>query len=667
MAILFKDIVNTSYSIAFIKGASEVATTGCSGSTTPITISEDSDDDAFKAVRTQSGYVTFVDTAHVWENMMPTRGADVRVELAQGGAAVWKGYVSPTSFDAPLFDPFAEVQIPIQCPLSALAGVMYEPSLSADTISFKDILDDILDSNVFEDDVIAGYDYGGVSFLSSFLSMQVSPGVFYNEDIDGDVQPKYSMLEVLEELATLMGVTIRWNGTTAVIEDITRVIDITAQTAIDVSALVKPGTNHTERMLAGWNMVTVTPDKEEKKNLFGVPSDETKEELLEDVDSDTWPANVWSEQNPNGYHLYSGHALWVVAELAGTAGGAAITAGGSTLRLYTPEATEHHTQVTVRVYDFYTSGNVPVDHKVFAWQINICIEGKEISGQPAFERWIAPDSSTTQWTIWKPSTPFFTAETTSSFAVTNCIVAVSADINALYENFTPGVECVYVSLCVGDLYYDGNSGWSSTETILELPVEGGKIKSNQTAAFGVGSYSGYGMTVNKGTVLKGKIMLKFYGGSRLAWEDTGNIPYGNHRATIGVQNLKIEVVRQESYMSTASDDYIYTNNSRFPDKKDVTTMFSSDDNTKFLRNVLLDSSGAPIEKISIGSSSAMRPELWLATRIGTYGATRRRVLDITARGILPILSDYKYNGRTYRCLSASYDHIENTTHLILIQ
>ena len=91
--IPFQSVNGTDY-VVRILGADE--DTELIGSAEPITTQEDDNDDLFTPVRTQSGYVRFVDeTGDTLRKILPSSSLARYVELIRGGAIVWQGYIKP--------------------------------------------------------------------------------------------------------------------------------------------------------------------------------------------------------------------------------------------------------------------------------------------------------------------------------------------------------------------------------------------------------------------------------------------------------------------------------------------------------------------------------------------------------------------------------------------
>jgi hypothetical protein len=96
----------------------------------PFTTEEDNDDDPFKPLRTQTGYLRIVDNgkdangnAFDWTEFQPKTDYDRPVVLTNaGGTVVWQGFLQAQNFSGELYEPTQEREFPIQCALSMLGS-----------------------------------------------------------------------------------------------------------------------------------------------------------------------------------------------------------------------------------------------------------------------------------------------------------------------------------------------------------------------------------------------------------------------------------------------------------------------------------------------------------------------------------------------------------------
>lgn len=96
------------------------------GAAQPFVTQEDSTDDMFTPVLTQSGYLRIVDTGKDgagntfdWRDFIPTTDTDRPVTLTNGnGETVWMGFLQAQNFGSVMFEMPQEREFPVQCPLA---------------------------------------------------------------------------------------------------------------------------------------------------------------------------------------------------------------------------------------------------------------------------------------------------------------------------------------------------------------------------------------------------------------------------------------------------------------------------------------------------------------------------------------------------------------------
>lgn len=123
------------YTVSIYGGGSGVVTL-CGGSE-PFVTEEDSGDDMFSPVRTQSGYIRIFDdgkdangNSFNWKTLIPATDLSHRVELThvENGTTVtdWTGYMQAQDFGSELYGNPQEREFPVQCCLSALSASMVD-------------------------------------------------------------------------------------------------------------------------------------------------------------------------------------------------------------------------------------------------------------------------------------------------------------------------------------------------------------------------------------------------------------------------------------------------------------------------------------------------------------------------------------------------------------
>lgn len=295
------------------------------GGAQPFETSEDITDDWFLPVRLQSGYLRIVDDGKdaygntlssndSWQKMIPEDAKSRKVELTDhNGNIRWQGYLQPQTFSGQLYEDVQEREFPIVCSLSVLGGI--EPSLGDGLITFAGLLVSVLSESRI--------DYDWIYFQGTdpiyWLGKKVDWSNFAVFDDEHHRIPKYTCLELLEEICKFWGWTCRTYGNCIYfvspdeqfdvdfiymkIQDLDG-IDIgyyptyyTEQwDATDTDTDIYASTDNHIEFLRGINKGTVRCDFNKRDEIISVPFDEISEKFR--------AADVGYTQQGNIYHFY---------------------------------------------------------------------------------------------------------------------------------------------------------------------------------------------------------------------------------------------------------------------------------------------------------------------------------------------------------------------------
>jgi hypothetical protein len=93
----------------------------------PFTTQEDDDDDVFKPIRAQSGYLRVIDaTGNLLESLMPENNTQRLVQLMVGNAVRWQGFLQADAYTQPWLEGKVEIEMPLKSVLGALEDVTIE-------------------------------------------------------------------------------------------------------------------------------------------------------------------------------------------------------------------------------------------------------------------------------------------------------------------------------------------------------------------------------------------------------------------------------------------------------------------------------------------------------------------------------------------------------------
>lgn len=206
------------------------------GGAQPFSTQEDDDDDMFRPVRTQSGYLCIVDDgkdadghAFNWKSMLPTTDTDRPVTLTNAaGTVLWQGFMQAQNFGGVLYGNPQEREFPVQCALTVLEGtdINYQHT---EIENFAYLLQRIVNCI----DVVSGgteasdgtisvdgdihisniYVQGG-SDARQWLLKLVDWQNFIDVDADGNIIARYNLYQCLEDICRFWGWTARTFGQT---------------------------------------------------------------------------------------------------------------------------------------------------------------------------------------------------------------------------------------------------------------------------------------------------------------------------------------------------------------------------------------------------------------------------------------------------------------------
>lgn len=189
------------------------------GGAQPFVTEEDDSEDWFEPVRTQSGYISIVDTgedaagnAFNWRDFIPTTDTDRPVTLTdEGGTILWQGFMQAQNFGSQLYETPQERQFPVQCVLTVLS------TKDADTAergicNFAYLLEKILSSipTLTVDTIVVQGKTGAEQPLLYRMDWQV----LLAENDDGDLESAYDLLECLRNMCVYWGWSARTHGET---------------------------------------------------------------------------------------------------------------------------------------------------------------------------------------------------------------------------------------------------------------------------------------------------------------------------------------------------------------------------------------------------------------------------------------------------------------------
>lgn len=191
--------------------------TQLTGGAQPFVTEEDDDDDWFAPVRTQSGYLSIVDTGKDndgnpfnWRDFIPTTDTDRPVTLTdEHGTILWQGFMQAQNFGSQLYEIPQERQFPVQCVLTVLGAK--EMSQNRNIRNFASLLNEMLQQipTLTISKIVIQDRFDFASDTLTWLFKKVCGHLFYESDDNGNIVSKYTYLELLEEICKYWGLTAR--------------------------------------------------------------------------------------------------------------------------------------------------------------------------------------------------------------------------------------------------------------------------------------------------------------------------------------------------------------------------------------------------------------------------------------------------------------------------
>jgi hypothetical protein len=187
------------------------------GGAEPFTTEEDSDEDQFTPIRTQSGTIRIVDngkaadgvTAFDWHDLLPKTDTARPVTLSHqvSGSTVidWQGFIQAQNYGSTLYGNPQEHEFPVQCPLTVLGGTQ----VKTDETVYKNFA--YLLSYIFStltNISITGFVFQGGADARTWLRKKLDWRNLMKIN-DGDVSPAYNLYDVLEDVCRFWGWTVR--------------------------------------------------------------------------------------------------------------------------------------------------------------------------------------------------------------------------------------------------------------------------------------------------------------------------------------------------------------------------------------------------------------------------------------------------------------------------
>lgn len=186
------------------------------GGAQPFTTQEDDDEDQFAPVRTQSGTIRIVDDGKDangtslgtdwWKDLAPVNDTERPVTLKANGVVYWQGFMQAQNFGGTLYGNPQEREFPVQCCLSVLAATQVSTT-QTQLCNFAYLLRYIFQN--IPSHTFTAFAIQGGAHAQQWLLKRLDWNNFLTEKTDNDVEPKYNLYEILEDVCRFWGWTAR--------------------------------------------------------------------------------------------------------------------------------------------------------------------------------------------------------------------------------------------------------------------------------------------------------------------------------------------------------------------------------------------------------------------------------------------------------------------------
>ena len=668
----------------------------------PFETQEDDDDDVFKPIRAQTGYLRVVDTdGTLLEQLMPVNNTEKMVQLVSWieQKIKWQGFLQSQAFSQPWDGQKRVLEFPVKSFLGALEDTVMPNSIIGAKYSFLSIIDEAFKSladGFFERLVVIDNTND-----SLWLNLEVRLAAFFSQqdivnesDVYTDV---YGMnyYDILSAIASVFGVCFREDGQ-------------------DLYIVMYDETPYFKKYSFGWLPSSISPSS--------LPKYITEMNIL-DV------ADFRSNDNENSF-VQGCNVGEVTFDVA-----------GYEFKMNFPQTAEtsdtvdqidvdnHHMLIYGQLHNKRTGINETFDYHVYNQQhyLNDNADDSECMQTSIFRRpshiWFAQDTSYWRTQLYTGFLPLRWAtkdpEQTQSVSLKSAIYATffprqlwipqsQADLDVTYPRdiytlqsdiemeFTEGFinldfkmlpigfkddgaivginsgnnlikSCnIWMQVRIGDKYWDGTQ-WTATESEFKVAFESfPNIKTNKTSSMDIDVDDGIIMPITE--PLSGMVSVRFY--DHIEYSTVRNIA-DVHSAIL--YDLKVEqLVKDEIYVSSrGSNVYRKTIISKgFSNDKSVNLTIGTFNNNvhgvKYIYNgdVYLD-----IWHFETPDSTVFqRPEYHLLERIvKQYNQVRRTYTAVLHRGMEVMAMRYNYLGRKFFAVKSQVNWRDDTEKIKFIE
>ena len=639
----------------------------------PLTIEMDDNDDMLSPVRLTTGYLRVVGYNR---SLYPSRGSQIRITAAEGhtSGTDWRGYIQPQAYDIDVVTHPSDVyEIPVECPLSALAHIDLPVAYFGDFPSFGTILYYIMQtqssswSTVYMPSTIEG---------QNVLSCCIDRRLLVETDSNGNEQPKYNCLEFIEEFCKFFGYCCRYDGNGGML--FMRMFkQQTSYAYISMSNL--PSAYSSSYWYTG-NYSSITGSK------ANYASTNQKFQIIPGyrkvrVNADVAKATTTLFEMPNN---------WLCDYLYGETtyrGSRTLSNGDACIEAVTVRSYEYSfshdgwdwTFATPRLKDNFT----------LSYGSRLCLLSYSSGKSPSMQ-WkpiIEVAGGTTQ-----SSYGIFKLTSQRSYSFTNGMLVISGTVYTKHNHVKyTGNGSLYIKIGFGGQYYAYGGNWSYSNGTFGISVgtSYGETEDDTENSTGeicsllsnvdsrVNYNGGFCCMINFNNVhlstSRGQVEFEIYS---VALNNSGD--YDNTEE-LCIEDLKIEFL-PDGMKNVAFDEkdeaYIYSTGSNFRQDKEISVIFASDKYKIPGENSLYDYYNKLVSTLPFyyGETEYQHPEYFVAKHAGIFGSRTHKILDIEVDAYdtgwcnpLTVISGFEPSGRPWYVVSVDKDFANCTQRIRAIE
>lgn len=638
----------------------------------PLTIEMDDNDDMLSPVRLTTGYLRVIGYNR---SLYPTRGSQVRITIAEGhtSGTDWRGYIQPQAYDIDVVTHPSDVyEIPVECPLSALAHIDLPVAYFGDFPSFGTILYYIMQtqssswSTVYMPSTIEG---------QNVLSCCIDRRLLVETDSDGNEQPKYNCLEFIEEFCKFFGYCCRYDGNGGMLF-IRMFKQQTSYAYIGMNNL--PSAYSSSYWYTG-NYSSITGSKANyastNQKFQEIPGYRKVK-----VNADVAKATTTLFEMPNNWLCDYMYGTNVVHNSA--ANGDYICYEAVASRSY--ESSFEHDGWK---WEFLASNTMkdPTTIKSGARLILInYTSGKVLSSEwkPAIE--VAAGTT---------SSPLFRLSSTRGYCLDSGLLVISGTTYTKHKSIKySGNGFVRMKIGYGGYYYDKTyNTWSWSNGSTPITVGDGSTSAEEDNKDSTGQIvstmnrvdsrlnykGGFACVINLDEwnmqASRGQIELEIY---LVNLTNYGNYDDANE---LCIEDLKIEFL-PDGMKNVAFDEkdeaYIYNTGSNFRQDKEISVIFASDKYKIPGENSIYNNYSQLVSTLPFyyGETEYQHPEYFVAKHAGIFGSRTHKILDIEVDAYdtgwchpLTVIYSFEPSGRPWYVVSVDKDFANCTQRIRAIE